>query len=46
VGCVGKTAYSKNLMLEHKAVRLNPNELMKALCGEFLGEKHEEVEGM
>ncbi|BCN30994.1 AAA family ATPase [Anaeromicropila herbilytica] len=41
--CVGKSTYSKKLMLEQKAVRLNPDELMKTFCGEFLGDRHEEV---
>lgn len=41
--CVGKSTYSKKLMFEQKAVRLNPDELMKTFCGEFLGDRHEEV---
>jgi predicted kinase len=41
--CAGKSTYSKKLMVEQKAVRLNPDELMKTFCGEFLGDKHEEV---
>ena len=41
--CVGKSTYSKKLMYEQKAVRLNPDELMKTFCGEFLGDRHEDV---
>jgi predicted kinase len=41
--CVGKSTYSKKLMLEQKAVRLNSDELMKTFFGEFLGDRHEEV---
>ena len=41
--CVGKSTYSKKLMFEQKAVRLNPDELMKTFCGEFLGDRHEDV---
>ena len=41
--CAGKTTYSKNLMEEQKAVRLNPDEIMKSICGEYLGDQHEEI---
>ncbi len=41
--CVGKSTYSKKLMFEQKAVRLNPDELMKTFYGEFLGDRHEDV---
>jgi len=41
--CVGKSTYSKKLMFEQKAVRLNPDELMKTFGGEFLGDRHEDV---
>jgi predicted kinase len=41
--CVGKSTYSKKLMFEEKAVRLNPDEIMKTICGEFLGDRHEEI---
>jgi len=41
--CVGKSTYSKKLMFEQKAVRLNPDELMKTFAGEFLGDRHEDV---
>ena len=41
--CVGKSTYSKKLMFEQKAVRLNPDELMKTFCGEFLGDRHEDA---
>ena len=33
----------KKLMIEQKAVRLNPDELMKTFCGEYLGDRHEDV---
>ncbi len=41
--CAGKSTYSKKLMLEQKAVRLNSDELMKTVCGEALGDRHEEI---
>lgn len=41
--CAGKSTYSKKLMIEQKAVRLNADDLMKTFCGEFLGDKHEVV---
>lgn len=41
--CVGKSTYSKKLMFEQRAVRLNPDEFMKTFCGEFLGDRHEDV---
>ena len=30
-------------MFEQKAIRLNPDELIKTICGEFLGYRHEDV---
>lgn len=41
--CAGKSTYSKKLMFEQKAVRLNPDELMKTFCDQLLGDKHEDV---
>ena len=41
--CAGKTTYAKRLAREIGAVRLNADELMKPLFGEYLGNRHEEV---
>ena len=41
--CSGKTTYAKRLAREKRAVRLNADELMKPLFGEYLGDRHEEV---
>lgn len=41
--CAGKSTYSKKLMIEQKAVRLNPDEIMKTIYGEFLGDRHDDV---
>ena len=41
--CAGKSTYSKKLMRELPAVRLNADEVMKGLFGEHLGDRHEEV---
>ena len=41
--CAGKTTYAKRLAQELHAVRLNADELMKPLFGEYLGDRHEEV---
>ena len=41
--CAGKTTYAKRLAKELCAVRLNADELMKPLFGEYLGQRHEEI---
>lgn len=41
--CAGKTTYAKRLAREKRAVRLNADELIKPLFGEYLGDRHEEV---
>ena len=41
--CAGKSTYSKKLMRELPAVRLNADEIMKGLFGEHLGSRHEEI---
>ena len=42
--CSGKSVYAKRLIMENKAVRLSANEIMLALFGQYLGEKHEEID--
>ena len=41
--CAGKSTYSKRLMYELPAVRLNADEIMNGLFGEHLGSRHEEI---
>jgi len=41
--CAGKSTYARRLAAELPAVRLNPDEVMKGLFGEHLGDRHETV---
>ena len=42
--CSGKTTYAKRLANENMAVRLSADEIMLALFGQHLGEKHDEID--
>ena len=41
--CSGKTTYTKRLMKSNKAVLLSVDEIMLALFGQHIGEKHDEM---
>lgn len=41
--CSGKSTYAKKIAKQQKAVRFNPDEIMKHFFGEHLGDKHNEV---
>ena len=41
--CSGKTTYAKRLLFENKAVLLSVDEILLAIFGQHIGEKHDEI---